>query len=168
MGIFTYLPYLLSGPPYRLSTALVSSTYLVYAAGVPMSALAGRFSGPVAPRRLVGLGLLAAGFGMALTLAGSLPLVLGGLVVVVLGHFTAVAVLPAVVNATAQEAKGSASGLYLSAYYMGGTLGSVLPGLAWEAWGWTGVVAGCAAALAVAFAANATASVATGRRSAAP
>ena len=156
IGIFTYLPYLLTGAPHRLSTALVSSTYLVYAAGVPMSAVSGRLSGRVPPRRLVGIGLVVAAAGMALTLARPLPLVVLGLVVLVLGQFTAQAVLPAIVNTTAREAKGSASGLYLSAYYLGGTLGSVLPGYAWEWRGWSAVAAACIAAVAVAFAANAT------------
>lgn len=156
MGIFTYLPYLLSGAPHRLSTALVSSVYLVYAAGVPTSPVAGRLSATVPPRRLVGLGLLVAALGMALTLLAPLGLVVAGLVVLVLGTFTAQAVLPAFVNTTARRAKGSASGLYLSAYYLGGTLGSTLPGLAWQAWGWPGVVGSCAAATGVAMVANAT------------
>jgi YNFM family putative membrane transporter len=70
--------------------------------------------------------------------------------------YTAQAVVPAFVNTTAREAKGSASGLYLTAYYLGGTLGSVVPGLAWQAAGWPGVVAACLAATFLAFAANAT------------
>jgi YNFM family putative membrane transporter len=77
-------------------------------------------------------------------------------VVLVVGMFMAQGVVPAFVNATAREAKGSASGLYLTAYYLGGTLGSSVPGLAWERWGWPGVVAACLGALAVALVANAT------------
>jgi YNFM family putative membrane transporter len=156
IGVFTYLPYLLSGPPHRLSTGLVSSTYLVYAAGVIASPVAGWLSGRVSSRRVIGLGLCVAAAGTVLTLARPLALVIVGLVVLVLGMFTAQAVVPAFVNRTAREAKGSASGLYLSAYYLGGTLGSVLPGVAWQAVGWPGVVAVCAAAMGVAFVANAT------------
>jgi YNFM family putative membrane transporter len=88
-------------------------------------------------------------------LAGPLPLVVAGLVVMVLGTFTAQAIAPAFVNVTATTAKGGASALYLTSYYVGGTLGSALPGLALQAAGWTGVVLTCAAAVAVAFAANA-------------
>jgi YNFM family putative membrane transporter len=155
-GIFTYLPYLLSGPPHRLSTGLVSSVYLVYAAGVVSSPLAGRLSGRVPARRLVGLGLATAAAGALLTLGRPLPAVVAGLVVLVLGMFTAQAVVPAFVNATAIEAKGSASGLYLSSYYLGGTLGSALPGLAWQGLGWPGVIAACAGAIGLAGLANAT------------
>jgi YNFM family putative membrane transporter len=155
IGLFTYLPYHLSGPPYGLSTGLVSSVYLVYAAGVVASPLAGRLSQRVSPTRLVGLGLLVEALGMGLALAAPLPVVVVGLVVLVLGTFTAQAVVPAFVNQVARTAKGGASALYLFAYYLGGTLGSLLPGLAWQAWGWPGVVASCAAAVGVGMAATA-------------
>lgn len=155
IGIFTYLPYRLSAPPYGLGTGLVSSVYLVYAAGVVASPLAARLSGRIAQTRLIGLGLAVEALGMAMALARPLPLVVLGLVVLVLGTFTAQALAPAFVNETARGAKGGASALYLATYYVGGTLGSVLPGLAWQAGGWSAVVASCAAAVAVGLAANA-------------
>ncbi len=155
IGIFTYLPYHLSAPPWALSTGLVSSVYLVYGAGVVASPVAGRLSARVAPTTLVGVGLAVAALGLLGTLAHRLPVLVAALVVLVLGTFTAQAVAPAFVNQTARAAKGSASALYLTFYYLGGTLGSVLPGLAWQAAGWPGVVAACGAALAIALAANA-------------
>ncbi len=155
IGIFTYLPFHLSAAPYALSTAAVSSVYLVYAAGVPASRLAGRLSGRVPPRRLIAIGLALEAAGMVALLAGPLPLVVAGLVVMVFGTFTAQAIAPAFVNVTATSAKGGASALYLTAYYVGGTLGSVLPGLALQGAGWPGVVLGCAGAVGVALLANA-------------
>jgi YNFM family putative membrane transporter len=155
IGIFTYLPFHLSAPPYGLSTGAVSSVYLVYAAGVLASPVAGRLSGRVPPRRLIAVGLVVAAAGMAILLARPLPLVVLGLVVLVLGTFTAQAVAPAFVNVTATRAKGGASALYLTSYYVGGTLGSVLPGLALQAAGWRGVVLCCAAAVGVALLADA-------------
>jgi YNFM family putative membrane transporter len=156
IGIFTYLPYLLAGPPHRLSTGPISMAYLVYAFGVAVSPVAGRLSARVPPRRVIAVGLAIAATGMGLTLLRPLAAVAAGLVVLVLGMFTAQAVVPAFVNTTAREAKGSASGLYLTAYYLGGTLGSVVPGLAWQAAAWPGVVAACLGATSLAFAANAT------------
>jgi YNFM family putative membrane transporter len=156
IGIFTYLPFHLSGPPFRLSTGWVSSVYLVYAAGVLVSPLAGRLSGRIPPRTLIGVGLAVEALGMAATLASPLPVLVVGLVVLVLGTFTAQAVAPAFVNVTARTAKGGASALYLTFYYLGGTLGSLLPGLAWQAWGWPGVVASCGAAVLLGLVANAT------------
>ena len=48
IGVFTYLPYYLTAPPFRLSTALVSSVYLVYIAGVFTSLVSGE---ALRPRR---------------------------------------------------------------------------------------------------------------------
>jgi YNFM family putative membrane transporter len=155
IGIFTYLPYHLSAPPYALPPAVVSSLYLVYAAGVVSSPVAGRLSARIPPRRLIAVGLAVEAAGMALTTARPLGLVVLGLVVLVVGTFTAQAVAPAFVNVTAETAKGGASALYLTSYYVGGTLGSVLPGLAYQAVGWRGVVGACLAATAVALLANA-------------
>ncbi len=115
IGIFTYLPYHLTGR-WGLSTGLVSSVYLVYAAGVLASPVAGRLSTRVGARRLMGWGLVVEGLGLAATLAGSLPLLVAGLVVLVLGTFTAQAVAPAFANQSAREAKGGASALYLTFY----------------------------------------------------
>jgi YNFM family putative membrane transporter len=68
--------------------------------------------------------------------------------------FTAQAVAPAFVNTVAPRNKGGANALYLSFYYLGGTLGAALPGLAWQAAGWEGVAAVCAAAFALALLAD--------------
>ncbi len=57
-------------------------------------------------------------------------------------------------NASARTAKGGANALYVTFYYVGGTFGSYLPGLAWQRWGWPGVVASCVAALGAAILAN--------------
>lgn len=56
----------------------------------------------------------------------------------------------------ARGPRGAASALYVSFYYVGASLGSYLPGYAWQLWGWPGVVASCAAALLVGLAADVT------------
>jgi YNFM family putative membrane transporter len=155
MGLFTYLPYLLSAPPFELSTGLVSGVFLVYGVGVVVSPLAGRLSTRVAPVRLVAIGLAVEAVGLLATLHASLVTIIAGLLLVVAGTFTAQAVVPAFVNQQARGAKGGASALYLAFYYLGGTLGSLLPGLAWERWGWPGVLSACTGAVAVGIAASA-------------
>ena len=50
IGIFTYLPFRLAAPPYRLPTGVISSVYLVYAAGAVSSRAAGRLTGRFSPR----------------------------------------------------------------------------------------------------------------------
>jgi MFS transporter, YNFM family, putative membrane transport protein len=155
IGIFTYLPYHLVEAPYRLGTAQISSVYLVYLAGVVVSPIAGRAAARVSPRLVMAVGLVVAMLGMLGTLLPSLWSIAGGLVVLCLGMFTAQAVAPGFVNTSAPKAKGGASALYLVFYYVGGTLGSSLPGLAWQAWRWPGVVAACVGSLVAALLADA-------------
>jgi MFS transporter, YNFM family, putative membrane transport protein len=150
LGIFTYLPYYLTGAPFNLSPALVAFAYVSYLAGVIVSPLAGRLSARFTRRALIGVGLLVAMLGICLTLVPSTPLVVASLFVLCTGMFTAQGVAPALVNSLAPRAKGGAGALYLVSYYVGGTLGGVVPGLAWQALGWPGVVATCLGALGVA------------------
>lgn len=154
IGVFTYLPYYLSAPPFLLPPSLVSLLYVSYLAGVVVSPVAGRFSARVPRPTLIAVGLVIAMLGIVGTLLPALPLIGLSLLVLCTGMFTAQAVAPAFVNATARTAKGGASALYLMCYYVGGTLGAVLPGIAWQAFGWIGVVSTCLAALAVALAAD--------------
>jgi MFS transporter, YNFM family, putative membrane transport protein len=156
IAIFTYLPYHLAAPPYRMSTAGVSWVYGVYMAGVIASPLAGRLAGSMPPRRLIAFGLALAAVSSAATLARPLWAVVAALVMFTVGMFTAQAVAPAFVNASARRNKGGASALYLTFYYVGGALGSALPGLAFARWQWRGVVACSCVSLAGAMVANAT------------
>src|SRR5260370_1017624 len=57
IGMFTYLPYYLTAPPFRLSTAVVSSAYLVYIAGILASLISGRLASRGGARALMGAGL---------------------------------------------------------------------------------------------------------------
>jgi predicted MFS family arabinose efflux permease len=54
-----------------------------------------------------------------------------------------------VVSSSASD-RGAATALYFSIYYASGALGAYLPGLAWQAWGWSGVAAMALGAIAAA------------------
>lgn len=153
LGIFTYLPYRLTAAPFSLTTGAVSSVYLVYVAGLIASPAAGKLSETIGQVRLMQIGLAVAAAGAILSLADALPTIVAALVVLCAGMFVGQAVAPSYVNQAAREAKGGASALYLSFYYLGATLGSVLPGFAWQRWRWHGVVASAVTAFAVGFAA---------------
>lgn len=153
LGIFTYLPYYLSAPPFSVPPAIVALAYLSYLAGVIVSPWAGALSARYPRPRLIMIGLLIAMAGIGLTLIPSLPLVALGLWTLCSGMFIAQGIAPALVNQLAPQAKGAASALYLVAYYIGGTLGGVIPGFGWQAAGWPGVTLICLGALALALAA---------------
>ncbi len=154
IGVFTYLPYYLTGAPFFLSPGLVAFAYVSYVAGMVVSPLAGRLSERVARRALIAVGLGIAMLGIALTLIPWLPLIVAGLLVLCSGMFTAQAVAPALVNILARQEKGGAGALYLMFYYLGGASGAVAPGLAWQAYGWPGVTLTCLGALLLALLAD--------------
>jgi MFS transporter, YNFM family, putative membrane transport protein len=154
IGVFTYLPYYLTAPPFHLSTALVSSVYLVYIAGVFTSLASGRLSRRFGRRAVMAAGLSIACLGVLGTLVRSLPAIVASLIVLCVGMFTVQSTAPAFVNANAQGRKGAAGALYVTFYYVGASLGSFLPGYAWQAWGWPGVAASCVTALLVGLAAD--------------
>lgn len=150
IAIFTYLPYYLTAAPFGLSPAFVAFAYVSYLAGVIVSPLAGQLSNRIPRRVIIAIGLIIAMLGIGLTLVPILPVIILSLFVLCTGMFTAQAVAPALANVLARENKGGASALYLMSYYLGGTVGAVLPGFAWQAVGWIGVVGCSLAALAVA------------------
>jgi len=53
------------------------------------------------------------------------------------------------VAASAKEGRSSAVGLYVTSFYIGGSMGAFLPGLAWNSGGWPAAVAMVVAMLAV-------------------
>ncbi len=150
LGVFTFLPYYLEAPPFNLPPALIALAYSAYLAGVIVSPQAGAASARFARHRIISLGLLVAVAGILLTLIPTLPTVTVGLFVLCTGMFTAQGVAPALANRLAAVGKGAAGALYLVFYYLGGTLGAVLPGLGFEALGWPGVVLICCGALLLA------------------
>jgi YNFM family putative membrane transporter len=150
IGVFTYLPYYLTHAPFNLPPGLVAFAYLSYAAGMVTSPLAGRLSARISRRVLMAIGLVITMLGISMTLITTLPMIAVSLLVVCAGMFTAQAVAPAFVNTVAMQSKGGAGALYLMFYYLGGTFGGVVPGLAWQTFNWPGVVAVCLSALLIA------------------
>lgn len=153
IGVFTYLPYMLTEPPFALSTGAIAWFYASYLAGVFTAPIAGRLSARISRRRLVAVGFVVALFGLALTTIPSLTVIALGTVVLCIGMFTAQAIVPAYVNVTATTAKGGANALYQAFYYVGAVFGSTLPGIGWERYGWHGVVVTCGASMLVGLAA---------------
>lgn len=59
------------------------------------------------------------------------------------GFFLVHAVMPGYMNRLARSRAGLVNGLYLAIYYLGGALGSWLPGFVYRAWGWGAYVLLC-------------------------
>jgi predicted MFS family arabinose efflux permease len=149
IGTFTYVNFHLAAAPYNLSPAGLGAIFVVYLMGALLTPLTGRGVARFGRRRLV-VGLIALwAAGLALTLAPSLWAIIGGLALSVSCGFVCQAVATGFVAVTAQAGRSSAVGLYATCYYLGGSVGGVLPAVAWNAAGWPGCVALVLAMLAL-------------------
>ncbi len=151
MGVFNYITFRLSGPPYSLSPAVLGWLFLAYLAGTVSSTLTGRIVDTAGHRTGAVLGVSIALTGVALMFAPALWIIIIGLVVFCFGFFAAHTTASAWVNSNTDQSRASAAGLYLIFFYAGGSFGSTGLGFFWHSWGWPGVTAGVAAALAAAF-----------------
>jgi predicted MFS family arabinose efflux permease len=142
VATFTYVTFHLSAPPFSLRTSALSYLFTVYLVGAVVTPFAGRWIDRVGARRAITLALGAAVAGGALTLAGSLALVVAGLTVVSTAVFVSQAASTTYLRTAARpRARPAASGLYVSLYYLGGSTGAILPAVAWRVGGWPACVA---------------------------
>jgi len=142
IGIFTYLPYYLTGPHFRLPTVALSLVYLLWLTGI-FSPVAGTVAGRIGTRRAIVFSIGLSAMGLLITLVPILPVVLFGLGLLALGMFSTVPAVNLYLGEQAATAKRTAASMYLSLYYFGGSLGAVLPGLALVWAGWPGVALLC-------------------------
>jgi MFS family permease len=122
--------------------------YLVFAPSIITTPLAGRAVARWGVRPAIWAALALAIAGLPLVLAASLPLVLAGLSLIGVGTFFAQASVTGFVGRAATTDRGSASGIYLASYFLGGLAGAAVLGWLYERYGWPACVAGIGAALA--------------------
>jgi MFS transporter, YNFM family, putative membrane transport protein len=141
IATFTYVSFHLAAPPFDLSPSGLGAIFFVYLTGVVTTLFTGAGVARFGRRGLVlALVVLWAG-GLALTLAPSLPVIILGLALCAGCGFVCQAVATGFVAIRAKEGRSSAVGLYVTFYYIGGSIGGVLPGAAWRSAGWPGCVA---------------------------
>ncbi|WP_322056199.1 MFS transporter [Paraburkholderia sp. J63] len=141
VATFTFAGLRLAQPPYGFDTMQIGSIYAVFLLAVVVTPLAGRVARHRSPRDLAVCAALLALVGALLTLAHGLLPILCGLALGSTAVFVEQAAANAFISQTAGAARSTAIGVYLSFYYLGGSLGSVLPVPAWRLWGWGGCVA---------------------------
>ena len=140
VGVFTYVNFYLAAPPFGLNSAQLGSVFFVYLLGLIVTPLSGRFLDHYGIRHTA---LLAFGFalvGLTLTLLSNLPLIIVGLALFSSGIFIFQAVGTVQTGIVAQRARSSAAGLYVTFYYIGGSLGAMVTGWTWVADGWRACV----------------------------
>ena len=138
VGVFSYIGFRLEAAPFNLSPTAASLVFGLWVVGA-VAPIAGRYAERVGWARVAIIGVVCAAIGIALTVPDILTTTLIGLTFITIGMFTVVTAAPIGVGGARGVRPGAASALYYSIYYTAGALGAFLPGLAWQAAGWTGV-----------------------------
>jgi YNFM family putative membrane transporter len=148
IGTFTFVNFALIRAPLFLSPMQLGFVYLVFLPSVLTTPLAGLAVQRFGLKPALWSGLGAAGLGIPLLASSNLTAVLAGMVLMGVGTFFAQATATGYVGRTAMADRGSASGLYLAAYFSGGIVGSAVLGQVFDRLGWNACLAGIALALA--------------------
>ncbi len=150
IGTFTYVNFVLVREPFAIGAMTLGFVYFVFLPSIVTTPLAGAAVQRVGTRATFWGSLAIAGAGLPLLLLPSLAAVLSGLALVGVGTFFAQATATGFVGRAATTDRGSASGIYLACYFLGGLVGSAVLGQVYDRFGWAACVAGIGAALAAA------------------
>jgi YNFM family putative membrane transporter len=144
-SLLNFLPFRLTELDSALGSGAIALMYSGYLMGVAVSLASGRIAARIGGRRraiVLGLALL-----LASTLLFSIPAVPAvflNMFLLCAGMFLVHSLLPGYINQLAPARRGIVNGLYVAAYYAGGSAGSFLPGLLLEAAGWGVFILGLA------------------------
>lgn len=137
---FTYANLLLAAPPYGLGPAELGSIFVTYLLGAIVTPIAARLVIRIGRRPTALMAGLVAIAGMLLTLTQPLALIVLGLSLLAIGVFTEQMLTIGYVAVASDGARSTAVGLYVTCYYIGGSLGGILPASIWSHLGWPGCV----------------------------
>jgi len=149
IATFTFISFRLAAPPYNFSPTALGAIFLSYLLGSASTPWTGWVVGRFGRRRFMIGNITVWICGIALTLAGPLWLILLGLTLCAGCGLMCQSVSTGYVTITAQAGRSSAVGLYVTSFYIGGSFGAALGGVAWTLAGWPACVAMIAAMLAI-------------------
>jgi MFS transporter, YNFM family, putative membrane transport protein len=148
IAIFTYVSFHLAAPPFGFSSTMLGAIFITYLAGAVIAPTTGWMISRLGRRSFLLAVTAAWGCGSLLTLAPSIPAVIAGLTLCAACGMLCQTVATSHVTTIAREGRSSAVGLYVTSFYVGGSMGAFLPGLAWTSGGWPACVAMVVAMLA--------------------
>ena len=138
---FTYVSFHLAAAPYNLSSSALGAIFVVYLVGSVLTPWIGWAVTRFGRRRFIVWVIALWVAGIALTMAPSLPLIILGLAVSAGCGLICQAISTGYVTITAKAGRSSAVGLYVTSFYIGGSFGAALGGVAWTLAGWPACVA---------------------------
>ncbi len=140
VALFTYMNFYLSAPPFHLGNLMLGAIFSVYLFGAVITPIAGRWIDRLGYARSIMIASSLVMLGALLTLIPALSMVIVGLAISAAATFVCQSIATSYVGTTAKIARSSATGLYVATYYLGGSLGAVIPGYFWNIAGWTGCI----------------------------
>jgi len=141
VAVFTFINFRLAVAPYFLGPAALGGIFVVYLGGVVMTPVGARLSIKFGRRRVMAVAGPVIIAGLALTLLAPMGVIECGLLLASAAIFVQQTLATAFVGMAARGAKSTAVGLYVTAYYIGGSAGGFVPGWLWHGFGWPGCVA---------------------------
>ena len=148
IAIFTYVSFRLAAAPYNFTPTLLGAVFVTYLVGTVVTPWTGRVVMRYGRRALM-IGVIAIWLvGLSLLWASPLVLIMLGLCLCAGCGMLCQATSTAYVTASVANGRSSAIGLYVSSFYIGGSIGGVAAGALWQAGGWGAVVALCMAIVA--------------------
>jgi YNFM family putative membrane transporter len=139
VGVFSYVTFRLEAPPFDWTDTASGLVFVLWVLG-GLGPVAGRFTDRFGWRAVALAMLSCVAVGVLLSLADSLVTLIPALALITAGMFCGVTAAQIGIATASESDRGTATAIYFSAYYAAGALGGYLPGLAWEAWSWPGVV----------------------------
>ena len=136
-ALMNFLPFELKRMNPSLGEAGIGLMYLGYSMGILVSMSTRKiinYFGSEPDAILAGIGIFF--LGTIIFLVENYQAMFFGMFVFCAGLFMAHSLLSGFVNKLAQDNKAIANGVYISFYYMGGSMGSFLPGIIFEYFGW--------------------------------
>jgi len=149
IGTFTYVNFVLAAPPFSVGMMMLGTVYFVFLPSVITTPLAGEVVARFGTRPTLWASFAVAAIGLPLLVTSSFAAVLLGLALVAIGTFFAQATATGFVGRAAATDRGSASGLYLASYFLGGLVGTAVLGQVFDRLGWTSTVIGIGVSLAL-------------------
>lgn len=142
------LSFFLETPPYNYGSDVAGLFGLVGVAGALAASLIGRIADKYNPRIATGvtLLLLLLSFVLFWLLGWWMPGLIVGVILLDLGVQGTQVSNQTRIYTLRPDARSRITTIYMSTYFVGGSLGSLVGGFAWERWGWNGVCA-CGIAL---------------------
>lgn len=147
LGVFTYVNFVLSAPPFVVAPAALGIVYLVFIPSVLTTPMASRMVARHGVLKTYLISIAVACAGLIALLTSNLVIVLIGLALVGVGTFCAQAATTGFIGQAAKTERAAASGLYLASYYLGGLVGALVIGQVFENVGWASAIAVVGAAL---------------------